>query len=109
MRLEVEHSCRVGRLQVGNACDAGARAGEEGDAEIWRVLGEAPALRQGARNLSESNAASVVLELVPEGRVATRSGVNPPLPLTIARCARVPGCCCLVFSVLFGGLLGDRE
>ena len=74
LRLEVEHSCRVGRLQVGNACDAGARAGEEGDAEIWRVLGEAPALRQGARHLSESNAASVVLELVPEGRGAMRSG-----------------------------------
>jgi len=52
LSLEVEHSCRVGRLQVGNACDAGAHACEEGDAELGRVLGEARALRQDARHQS---------------------------------------------------------
>jgi len=46
LRLKVGHRCRVGRLQVSNACDAGAHAGEEGDAELGRVLGEARALRQ---------------------------------------------------------------
>ena len=56
LRLEVEHSCRVGRLQVGNACDAGAHAGEEGDAELGRVLGEARALRKGPRHPSPCEA-----------------------------------------------------